>query len=64
MNNVFHPEYGYPDAFRLRVCRTAITMDKKHAAETHNVSKSSVYIWLKVYSYDAIMRNVGKRNAA
>ena len=62
MNNVFHPDYGYPDSVRLKVCRTAITLGKAEAAKIHNVSKSSVYIWIKVYSYDAIMRGSGKRN--
>lgn len=56
MNSVFHPDYGYTDEIRLRVCKTAMLLGKKQAAKKHNVSISSVYIWMKVYSFDAVMR--------
>jgi hypothetical protein len=57
-NNVFHPDYGYPDQLRLKVCKTAIKHGKKYAAKKHNVSITSIYIWIKVFSFDAIMREV------
>ena len=57
----YHPDYGYPDAYRLRVCHTAIILGKKAAVKKHEVSITSVYNWLKVYSFDAIMRG-GKEN--
>lgn len=56
MNSVYHPDYGYPDAFRLKVCKTAILLGKKQAAEKHKVSIASVYAWMKVYTFDAVMR--------
>jgi hypothetical protein len=56
MNNVYHPDYGYPDSVRLRVCRTAFILGKRKAAKEHSVSLSSVYAWTKVYSFDAVMR--------
>jgi transposase len=59
MNNVFHPDYGYTDAIRLRACKTAMILGKKEAAKKHKVSITSIYTWLKVYSFDAIMRVEG-----
>ena len=56
MNSVFHPDYGYPDKLRLLVCKTALLLGKKAAAKKHGVSVTSVYIWVKVFNYDAIMR--------
>ena len=56
MNSVFHPDYGYPDSFRLTVCKTALLLGKKVAAKKHGVSLNSVYIWTKVFTFDAIMR--------
>jgi len=56
MNSVFHPEYGFPDTFRLKVCKTALILGKKKAAQKHKVSLTSVYIWTKVFTFDAIMR--------
>lgn len=56
MNNVYHPDYGYTDQIRLRVCKTAVLLGKRRAAEKHGVSITSVYNWLKVYSFDTIMR--------
>ncbi len=54
---MYHPDYGYDETYRLRVCKTAIILGKKHAAEKHKVSIVSVYNWLKVYTFDAIMRS-------
>jgi hypothetical protein len=56
MNHVYHPNYGYPEAFRLEVCKTAFILGKKAAAKKHKVSIVSVYNWVKVYTFDAVMR--------
>lgn len=56
MGSAFHPDYGYTDAFRLKVCKTALRVGKKRAAQQHKVSLCSVYTWIKVYSLDAIKR--------
>ena len=59
MNSVYHPDYGYSDEIRLRVCYTAMILGKRRAAEKHKVSLTSVYAWTKVYTFDAVMRARG-----
>lgn len=54
---MYHPEYGYDETFRLRVCKTAFLLGKKHAAKRYKVSMTSVYNWTKVYPFDAVMRS-------
>ncbi len=54
---MYHPDYGYPDTFRLRVCKTAFLLGKRHAAKRHKVSLSSVYNWTKMFPFDAVMRS-------
>jgi len=72
MYGPFHPDYGYPDSVRLKVCRTAVSQGIKTAAKQHNVSIASVYVWLKAYSAKHIMesgneqvynRGITKRNS-
>jgi hypothetical protein len=55
--NVYHPEYGFHDAFRMAVCKTAFTLGKKAAAKKHGVSMTSIYNWTKVYTFEAVMRD-------
>ena len=56
MTSAYHPAYGYTDAFRMKVCLDALKLGKRAAATKHNVSLPSVYMWAKVYSYEALMR--------
>lgn len=53
---MYHPDYGYSENFRLRVCKTALILGKHTAAKKHKVSLASIYNWTKVYTFDAIMR--------
>lgn len=55
--SAFHPDYGYPDSYRLRVCKTAILLGKRYAARKYCVSLASIYIWTKVFTFDQIMRD-------
>lgn len=56
VSSSYHPEYGYPDAFRLRVCKTAMSSGVSVASRKYKVCKASVYAWLKVFNYHQIMR--------
>ena len=46
--NPFHPDYGLPQPYRLRVLRTAEQTSPAEAAEVHNVSLSTIYRWRAV----------------
>lgn len=55
-NHPYHPDYGYPNEFRLKVCKTAVILGKRKAAQKHDVSITSVYNWLKVFNIESIFR--------
>ena len=44
----FHPDYGLPQPYRLRVLRTAEQTSPAEAAEIHNVGVSTIYKWRAV----------------
>lgn len=57
---VFHPEYGYGDAYRLAVLMHSVAYGVRQAAKKHNVSQVSVYKWRKKYSLAFATRNTKK----
>ena len=44
----FHPDYGLPQDYRLRVLRTAEQTSPAQAAEIHNIGLSTIYRWRAV----------------
>jgi len=60
-NKKFHPDYGYPEAFRLKICKSAMIMGRTRAARVYNVSAVSIYNWLRVYTCNEVLK--GTTNA-
>jgi hypothetical protein len=56
----FHPDYGYPEAFRLKVCKNAMFMGTTRAARVNNVSSVSIYNWLRVYTCTEVLKGTTK----
>lgn len=56
-NTPFENGYGYPDEFRLAVCKLALSKGIKSAASFHNVSTVSVRNWLRAYTTHAILKS-------
>lgn len=44
----YHPDYGLPDDYRLRILADADTLGVPAAAALHRVSESCIYKWRKV----------------
>lgn len=54
-HSAFHPDYGFPDEFRLRVLRVAKQTSVAKAAELFGVSTQAVYNWRQAYQIQEIV---------
>lgn len=45
----FHPAYGLPDDYRLRVLEEADFRGVAATAERHHLSETAIYNWRKAY---------------
>lgn len=54
-HSAFHPDYGFPDEFRLRVLRIAKQTSVAKAAELFGVSIQAVYNWRRAYQIQEIV---------
>lgn len=42
----YHPDYGFPNIYRVRVIESALLLGVAAAAITYNVGQSTIYKWL------------------
>lgn len=62
MNTDFHPDYGYPEAFREKVVNTALDIGVSEAARNNGVAENTVRTWLNRYQPD--WKNIVPRKPA
>ena len=42
----YHPDYGFPNVYRVRVIESALLLGVAAAALSYNVGQSTIYKWL------------------